>query len=128
MGAGRPQQASPAALYGWAHHFYWELKTLAEGAHKVVVDEKKLEQLRRESVTQLSDEAMAALKRQVSNEIAARRIAKRDRADRLRQLVCDWVFDVDFAQQNREQLLARKEVKVPGEPEIIAELLSADTP
>jgi len=133
MTAGRPKKRPEAGLlYGLAHSFYWDLKTLAEGAGglcRVRVDKQKLERLKREAeATQLSEEQLAALRQQVMQEIRTGRLSLRDKDRRLRNLTDDMLFDIKHAKSNAAARQSRQAIRVPGEPEVIGQLLSATTP
>jgi hypothetical protein len=126
MTAGRHKVADAGALYCFAHVFYWELKTLAEGAFRVFVDKPKLERLKH--ATPLGDEDIALLNQQVSYEIDMGTLSEGNRAQRLRTLVDEWQCHNEFATHNAAVALSSRRVKIPGDPEIIAELFNATTP
>jgi hypothetical protein len=129
MGAGRPKRVDAGLLYGFAHLFYWDLKTVAEGAYRVYVDKPKLERLTQEAeATQLSEEQLAVLDQCVLEEIQTGRLPASDKAQRLHELTDNLLFDVKFAEHNTAADLSRKTVRIPGEPDIIAQLLSATKP
>ena len=129
MGAGRPKRADAGLLYGFAHIFYWDLKTVAEGIYRVYVDKPKLERLTREAeATQLSEEQLAVVNQQVLKEIQTGQLPAGDKAQRLHDLTANLLFDVKFAEHNTAADLSRKTLRVPGEPDMIAQLLNATRP
>jgi len=129
MSAGRRKVADAGVLYGFAHVFYWELKTLAEGAFRVYVDKPKLERLKREAdATQLTDDQLALLKQQVLYELETGSIPEHFKAQRLAELVDRALFDIKFAKHNAAVDFSRQTKRVPGEPDIIAQLLGATRP
>ncbi len=129
MTAGRPKVADAGALYGFAHVFYWELKTLAEGTFRVYVDKPKLERLRRDAdATQLTEEQLAVLNQQVLYELESGTLTESSKAGRLAELADRALFEIGFAKRNAAMDVCRRTVRVPGEPDIIAKLLSASRP
>lgn len=126
MLAGRRKVADAGVLYGFAHVFYWDLKTLAEGAYRVVVDKRKLERLGQ--VEPLGDEDIALLNQQVSYEIDTVTLPEGDRAQRLQALFQEWQCHNEFATHNAAVALSSRKVKIPGDAEVIAGLFSATTP
>jgi hypothetical protein len=129
MSAGRPKQVDPSVLYSFAHVFYWEWKTLAEGAYRWYVDRPQFEKLKSEAeATRLTAEQRSALSQGLSEEIRKGWLSSDDRDKRLHELKEGLLFDIKFAKHSTAADLSRKPVRVPGEPDIIARLLSATRP
>jgi hypothetical protein len=123
MGAGRPLKADPGSLYNFAHQFYWDFRRLAEGRQRWTLDRVKVQEFEREREN-LSISAEAAKKAQ--EEIAAGLLAPSRKQERCRELEDHlssvlplWPFVA------REE--AMKQVRIPGEPEVINELLDPAT-
>jgi hypothetical protein len=129
MGRGRPTIVDPGVLYSFAHVFYWEWKTLAEGARRWHVDKPLLERLTAEAEsTQLRPEERTLVSQHVSREIRQGSLSKDKRSKRIRELEENVLFDIRFAQTNAARDLSSATVRVRGEPEVIDQLLKATTP
>lgn len=120
MGAGRKRLADPGTLYTFAHQFYWDFRRLAEGRTRWVRDEAKIQEFKRERKS-LNIPKEAADR--VEEEILAGALPASRRQQRRRELEYHlasvlplWPFI--------EQEDSMKEVKIPGEPEVIKELLN----
>ncbi len=128
MRPGRRTIADPGVLYSFAHVFYWEWKTLAEGAHRWYVNKPQLERLKLEVDSfRLTPEDQARLDQCVSEEIREGRLADKDRTQRMQELENDLLFDLRFAGENAARELSSTTVPIPGEPEVINLLLNATT-
>ena len=130
MRTGPKQRATPESLYVVAHQLYWDFRQLSEGRYKTFVDHKKrlqLEEAARKATLHLTDDEKAHLRQVVDREIRDRCFQEIDREAR--------IHEVEEAQldANRFGLLldageqASREVRVPGESEIIQELLDPNT-
>lgn len=120
MRAGRKRLADPGSLYTFAHQFYWDFRRIAEGGHRWVQDKVKLQEFERERKS-LNIPKEAAEK--ADEEIQAGVLSASRRQERRRELEHQlasvlplWPF---IAQED-----VMKQVKIPGEPEVIEELLS----
>lgn len=123
MGAGRPRKVDPGSLYSFAHEFYWNFRTLAEGRHRLVLDRIKAQKL--ESELKNLDISMEAAKK-ADEEIEAGQLPASKKQERCRELEHQLVSTHWFwAEIAREE--AVKEVRIPGEPEVIKELLDPAT-
>jgi hypothetical protein len=123
MGAGRPQKADPGSLYAIAHQFYWDFRRLAEGRRRWTLDTVKLQQWT-EELENLDVPAEAAAK--ADEEILAGRLEASRKQERLRELEeqlssTRWLWP-DIAREE-----AMNWVKIPGEREVIKELLDPAT-
>ena len=113
----------PGSLYAIAHQFYWDFRRLAEGRHRWTLDKMKLQQFDEEREN-LNISAEAAKK--AEEEIEAGLLSPSKKQERCRELeehlssvLPLWPFVA------REE--ATKEVKIPGEPEVLKELLDPAT-
>jgi len=130
MIAGRPRKADAGAVYAFAHLFYWDFRSLAEGHYRWRMDEKEYQRLvneiEREPV-QLSHEQKAHLAVCVEEEVRAGQVKEADKEARLRDLEASQLL------VTRDWLLreaadkARKQLRVPGEPNVLKALLQAKT-
>jgi len=131
MTAGRPRKADPGTLYAFAHMFYWELRQLAEGAIRQRFNAPEYETRAAEigkmelELTPTQETHIEAL---AEAEIRCGRLEVQEKAQWLRnakasQLTAtrDWLCRLEADK-------ATKQLRVPGEPEIITELLKAETP
>jgi hypothetical protein len=131
MIAGRPKKADPGTLYSFAHQFYWDFRRIAEGRTRYRFDHKKfvkLEEEIRNVKLQISDEERAHIEALAEREVDSGRLKRSEKPNWVRnaldsQLAVnrDWLRD-------QAANTCRKEVRVPGEPDIITELLTAETP
>jgi hypothetical protein len=131
MTAGRPKKADAGALYAFAHQFYWDLRSISEGHFLWKYDEEEYKQWASEidsQKVQLALHQKVALAKAVVREIREGRLPENQKHARLREMknsnlevTRDWL--------HREAAeMCRKQVKVPGKPEVIAALLKAQTP
>ena len=123
MPAGRPKEADPGTLYSFAHQFYWDFRRLDEGRRRWALDTGKLQQWTKE-LENLDIPAEAASK--ADEEILAGRLEASRKQERLRELkeqlsATRWLWP-DLAKED-----SMKWVKIPGEPEVIKELLDPET-
>ncbi len=128
MSAGRPRQVDPGALYAFAHLFYWDFKQLAEGRYRFRHDEEKykrlVDQIEKDGV-HLSEDQKAALEAAVEKEVRSGRLEETNRKLRLQELerenlevTRDWLRGLAAEE-------AMRQIKVPGEPEVLRALLGA---
>ena len=129
MPAGRPQQADPGTLYTWAHLFYWDFRRLSEGRSRWRFDPKKYQELM-ESVDEMefiSDEDSLRHEGIVDEEIRTGRLDPSQRESRIR-LISDSENIVRREWLRREaHEQALRELKVPGEEDVIRALLDPQT-
>jgi len=130
MPAGRPQKADPGSLYSFAHQFYWDFRRLSEGRFRWIVNMRKLEELQREVETtpvELIQEEIERHERLVDEEIQKGILAEDRRDTRLREMKDSQITaNRDFLRRLVAED-AHEEVRVPGEPEVIATLLDRQT-
>jgi len=132
MTAGRPKKVDPGTLYTFAHQFYWDFRRLAEGSPRIWFDQKEFERLAKEAEkedVQLSDEQKTYLAGLVEKDIRSGRTKEAERSERLRYVedaqlsaTRDWIRRDIPARQ------ATRELKIPGEPNVLKALLRARTP
>jgi hypothetical protein len=130
MTAGRPTEADPGTLYSFAHQFYWDFRRVAEGSTRRRLDrpfyEKLVDRIKKKEL-RLTAEERAHHEALGKEEIHSRRLKESETAN--------WLCNAEESQLfvNRDwfcELAARKatkQLKVPGEPDVIAELLVAET-
>jgi hypothetical protein len=130
MAAGRPKKADPGTLYAFAHQFYWDLKRVNEGYSRWEVDEEQCKQLVADIDAQeirLSDNQNIAIARAVVRDVRDGHLPEAERNARLTEAAASTLF-VTRDWLHREVVeIARKEVKVPGRPDVIETLLQAQT-
>jgi len=129
--AGRPRQADPGTLYSFAHLFYWDFRRIAEGFTRQRIDRKKCESLSKEIdklELRLTPEQQTDLETKADEAIRSGRLKESGRREWVRSGEESWLLVIreDFRQRAGEESTRR--LKVPGEPEIITQLLEAETP
>lgn len=123
MTAGKKRKADPGTLYTFAHQFYWDFRRLSEGRHRWVLDTVKLQQSMTE-IKALSITAEATKK--AEEEIQAGILTPSKRQERFRELEeqllsTQWLWPITAKEE------AMKEMRIPGEPEVLKELLDPAT-
>jgi hypothetical protein len=129
MPAGRPRQVEPGTLFPFAHQFYWDFRRLAEGHTRdwrSQVDAQKI--IEQVPVPTLSDEQKKSAVTCVDEEITSGRLKKRFRAKRIEELE-QMLLEITlrWAQEDAVDKHARRTLRVPGEPDVVKDLLSAKT-
>lgn len=130
MTAGRPQQVKPGELYAFAHLFYWDFRRIAEGFTRQKLDGAEYERLCAEINKidlQLTPEQLAVLEAKAVEEIRNGRLTESERFEWIRRAEDSWLTAIreDLRQHAGEN--ATRQLKVPGEPEIITQLMEAET-
>jgi hypothetical protein len=129
MGVGRPQKADPGSVYAFAHQFYWSFRRLWEGSVRRRLDQKKYKALTEGLDTaQLTDSDYRKRHEEiVDEEIRSGRLEGSQRESRIRQIEDsessvwrDWYL-------RQAAMEAQKEIKLPGEPDVIKVLLDPNT-
>jgi hypothetical protein len=123
MTAGRKRKADPGSLYTIAHQFYWDFRRLDEGRRRRALDTVKHQQWTKE-LENVDIPAEAATK--ADEETLAGRLELSRKKERLWELEKQlsstrWLWP-DIAREE-----AMKWVKIPGEPEVLKELLDPAT-
>ncbi len=131
MTAGRPRLVDPGWLYALAQEFYWDFRHLAAGSSRWGFDADKYQRL----IKELENTPFAADKedrthyeRSVDYEIDAGYLESTRRRERLQEMER---VELSGRREMFRQLArgdARKELRIPGEPDVLKGLLSAKTP
>jgi hypothetical protein len=130
MTAGRPQQAKPGELYAFAHLFYWDFRRIAEGFARQKLDGIEYKRLSSEAnkiELQLTPEKLAVLEAKAVEEIRNGRLTESERFEWIRSAEDSWLTAIREDLRQRAAENATKQLKVPGEPEIIQQLMEAET-
>ncbi len=130
MAAGRPKKTDPGTLYFFAHLFYWDFRSLGAGYYRWRTDEKEYQRLVSEiekEPVQLSHEEKAHLAKCVEEEVRAGRVKEADKEARLRDLEASQLFVTHDWLLREAAEKARKQLRVPGEPDVLKALLQAKT-
>jgi hypothetical protein len=116
-------------LYAFAHQFYWDFRRLAEGGYRWKLDRREYERLASGTKNiRISKGQQQQLREQVESEVRAGRLRPIDRADSLHeaeqsQLAVEREFSLMEASR-----MATRQLKIPGEPDVLGALLRARTP
>lgn len=129
MGAGRPSKVDPGVLFVFAHQFYWDFKTIAEGLWRIHRDAALYKRLAGEAeAQQLTEKQLACTEEQVLQEMRYGLIAEDKQLQRNRELKGELLFDIKFRKTNQAAELSSRWKRVPGEPDVIERLFTAKTP
>jgi hypothetical protein len=130
MSAGRPKKVDPGTLYTFAHVFYWDFRRIAEGGTRRRFDEttyRAFAEAIDKVELQLTAEERTNIERVAEREIRSGRLQAADKSNFIRsaedsqlRVNRDWFHD-------RAAEKATKELRIPAEPEVITELLQAET-
>src|SRR5208282_5886698 len=126
MAAGRPPKVNPSELYALSQVLYWDFWRLAEGRYRLWHDRPKYERLIADTnrVPEYSPHEQARLEEAVDQEIRNGQLDPARRENRLRELKLEESREVLKFIADEE---STKRLKVPGEPDVIKNLLSPDT-
>jgi hypothetical protein len=131
MPAGRPTKADPGALYAFAHQFYWDLRRVSEGHFRWKHDEeeyRRLADLIDRQKIQLSDGQNVAIARVVVKEVQDGRLTEAEKEGRLRDAASSNREAERFGLYREAAESSRKQLMIPGKPDVIQALLQAETP
>lgn len=131
MTAGRPRKIDTGRLYGLAHHFYWELKSLQEGAGwRATVNRSNREKLTSEveESSRPTPDEIAEEQKRVDKQIQKWNLPPSIGESQLEHVTGEIEEHRRLAGQIAAWETSEKRVKVPGEPGIIEKLLRARTP
>lgn len=130
MGAGRPAKVpNPGELYALAHVFYWDLKAVAEGLFRVRYIKPLFDKLLAEAeATELTPDQLAITEQQVIGEIQKGWLAESEKGRQLEDLREELLFGIKFQKRNEAAECSKRSVPVPGEPDVIEELLNTTAP
>src|SRR5467141_2012478 len=131
MTAGRPQRVDPGNLYTFAHLFCWDFRRISEGFARQRLDRNRYDDLLREVdkiELQLTAEQQAEIETKADEAVRNGRLKESERLEWIRDREDSWLLAIrqDFRQRAAEE--ATKQLKVPGDPEVITQLLEAETP
>jgi hypothetical protein len=131
MPAGRPQKADAGTLYSFAHLFYWDFRRIVEGFARRRLDRAEYERLVKEIDKvefRLTVEQQAEIQVKAEEAIRDGRLKEPERIQWVRDREDSWLLAIrqDALQWAGQE--ATKQLKVPGEPEVITQLLEAETP
>lgn len=129
MTAGRPQKAHPGNLYFFAHVFYWDFRRLAEGSVRWRHDPKQYAELIRDvdNMQFIEDRDRVRHEQVVDEQIRAGVIQPSERDARIRDIgEGENTVRRDSFQRTATEY-ARKEIKIPGEKDVIKVLLDPKT-
>ena len=128
MTAGRPKRIDRRRLFTIAESLYWEFRTFIDGNVRWETDAEQYEELIRQ-VTRgpipVDDNNRRSFRLTVEDEIRSGRLPEELREQRLREL------DLDYRVRTRawmkRNIIADKEIDIPGQPEVLGTLLHART-
>jgi hypothetical protein len=127
---GRPRLVHAGTLYSCAQDFYWEFRRIAEGRIRWKFDRKKYEESIQDvdKMQLIDDEDRTRHKQLVDAEIREGRLEESGREAWLREIEnSELLVRREMYRQEAGQT-ATREIRVPGEPDIIRDLLQAETP
>ena len=131
MTAGRPQKADPGTLYSFAHQFYWDFRRVAEGSIRRRLDRPLYERLVariEKKQLRLTAEERAHHEALCQEEIRSGRLKESEAGSWLRNAEESQLLVNRFGFRDLAAEKATKQLKVPGEADVIAQLLAAETP
>jgi hypothetical protein len=131
MTAGRPREADAGTLYSFAHLFYWDFRRIAEGFTRQRLDRDKYEILFKElekNELRLTPEQLADVEAKAEEAIRNGRLKGSERMEWVRSREESWLLAIrqDFLERAGQEAI--RQLNVPGEPEIITQLMEAETP
>jgi hypothetical protein len=129
MPAGRPQKAEAASLYPFAHEFYWDFRSLAEGARRWVYDARKYAQLTEgvDSMQFIREEDQARHQKIVDEEIELGRLDPSLREARLADIADGENMVRRDSYRRHAAEASRTDIKVPPELDVVRVLLNRGT-
>jgi len=131
MPAGRPQKADAGTLYSFAHLFYWDFRRIAEGFTRRKLDRAEYERLSKEIdkiAFRLTPEQLAEIEAKADEAMQSGQLKESDRPRWIHDREDSWLLAIrqDALQWAGQE--ATRQLKVPGEPDVITQLLQAETP
>ena len=116
-------------MYAFAHQFYWDFRRLAEGTRRWRFDAKKYQQLTEglDGIQLIDDEDRARHQQIVDEEIRTERLAPSQREERLRDIEGSELLVRRMSYRQEAAAEAEKEIKVPGEEDVVNVLLDRNT-
>jgi len=129
MSAGRPRKVDPGSLYTFAHQFYWDLKSIQEGLFRVATNKELRDKLLREAdAVQPSKEQINEFHPRFSRLVEKGYAAEADRERQAGEWAEDLKFHMQESARNHAYEVSRRVVKIPGEPDVVDDLLAATKP
>jgi len=127
----RPREADPGTVYSIAHQFYWDFRRIEGGFARPRFDRAKYEGLCKDIdrlELRLTPEQQSDLEMKADEEVRAGRLGEAERSEWIRRAEDSWLVAIreDYRRDAVDD--ATKSLRVPGEPEIITDLLKAETP
>lgn len=121
--------AEPGTLYAFAHQFYWDFRRLSEGTYRSKLDQKEHARLLAEAENiSLSKEQKAHAVKYVREEIRAGRLKKEQWKKRLAEVEKIQLHATRELAGHQAAKKATKKLRVPGERDLVDELLEAQIP
>ncbi len=131
MPAGKPPRAHAGTLYSFAHQFYWDFRRLAEGSQRAWFDKRvfeHLEQIIERTKIDPTVRQSARIQEVLEGEIQSEPVKTTERKTWLQQ-ARESQRSVNRAFfRSRAAQVATTTKRIPGEPDVLDALLSADTP
>lgn len=129
MGPGRPRIAPPQELYFFAQEFYWSFRALAEGTVRLRLDQQKFAKAVSEiERSELTDAERAQLKTEAAGQIRDGHLQEPEMEVWLRKREADELFMLREQRRSKAAEEADRQLKVPGEPDVLEALLAAQEP
>ena len=130
MPAGRPQKADAGTLYAFAHQFYWDFRRIAEGRTRFRFDKErfaKLEARIGRLNLRVSAENKKHIEKLANEEVRSKRVSQSEKAAWIENAMSSQIGADRYWLVDRAADRCRRSVPVPGEPDVIADLLAART-
>jgi len=126
---GRPNKVNAGTLYVFAHQFYWDFRRIDEGTVRWWFDRKKFQQLTDglDDGSLIDNEDRARYRQRVDEEIRTGGLDPFQREQRLRDIEDAEKFGRHDWYSRAAAEEARREIKIPGEPDVIKVLLNPNS-
>ncbi len=128
MPAGRPRVVDPQELYFFAQLFYWDFRSIDEGHVRWRFDQQEFAAAVAElNKKQLSDEDRGRLRSEAEEEVLAGRLDASQKQEWLVNREADQLWMVRERERNVAAAEGEKQLRVPGDPDVLEALLQART-
>ena len=128
MAAGRPRIVDPQELYFFAQLFYWDFRSIDEGHVRWRFDQQEFDASVAElNKKELSEKDRERLRREAEEEVLAGRLEASKKQEWLKNREADQVWMVRERERNIAAAEGEKELRVPGDPDVLEALLEART-
>src|SRR5215831_16907738 len=127
MPVGRPRRADPETVYAIAHLFYWDFRRLLKGRVRRRLDRDKYEKLKTEveaAPIELTDDQLKSGLQAIKRETKSGLLSAGERENRLSDIHDGMEFATRAGLLMDAYEQALMSIKVPGEIDIVEELLS----